>query len=132
MRFVYGVLLLAVSILAQATIGTQVVEDVGNVVRYTNTTTEDNEVAFTTGDISRFNTFMLMSATGTVDVLVSLDGTNFSTAAHSLIDQGATDTAPVIVTVAGRVYGFRGKFRKIKVLQNGATDVNVTLLCGNL
>src|ERR1044071_7369049 len=101
------------------TIGTVVREDLGNVERYTNTTTDDDEVLFATGDVSRHNVFMLMSTTGAVDVLVSLDGTNFSTAPLSLVDQGATDAAPVIVTAAGRVYGFRGKFRKIKVLQNG-------------
>jgi hypothetical protein len=45
---------------------------------------------------------------------------------------GATALDPVLVTVAGRMYGFRGKFRKLKVLENGATDVAVTLLCGSL
>jgi hypothetical protein len=114
------------------TIGTQVVEELGNVIRYTNTTTEDNEEALVTGDVSRHNVFMLMSVTGAVDVLASLDGTNFSTSPLSLVDQGATDAAPVLLTAAARVYGFRGKFRKLKVLQNGATGVAVTLLCGTM
>jgi hypothetical protein len=114
------------------TIGTQDAEELANGASYTNTSTEDNEEVIVTGDVSRHNTFMLMSVTGAVDVLVSLDGTNFSTAPQSLVDMGATDAAPVLVTVAARVYGFRGKFRKIKVLQNGATDVAVTLLCGTM
>ena len=114
------------------TIGTLTTEELGNVLRYTNTTTDDDEVAISTGDVSRFNTFMLLSLTGAVDVLTSLDGTNFATAPQSLVDMGASDAAPVLVTVAGRVYGFRGKFRKIKVLQNGGTDAAVTLLCGTM
>lgn len=114
------------------TIGVQTVQPLGNVTLYTNTTTDDDEVSLQTGDVSQYNVFMLMSVTGAVDVLASLDGTNFSTAALSLVDQGATDAAPVLVTAAARVYGFRGKFRKLKVLQNGATDAAVTLLCGSM
>lgn len=114
------------------TVGTQVVTDLGNALLYTNTSTEDNEEALVTGDISRHDTFMVMSVTGVVDVVASLDGTNFSTATVALQDMGAVTLDPVLVTVAARVYGFRGKFRKLKVLQNGATDVAVTLLCGSL
>jgi hypothetical protein len=114
------------------TIGTQSISEQGEVLTYTNTSTEDDEVVIQTGDVSRFKTFMLMSVTGAVDVLVSLDGTNYSTAPLSLVDQGATDVSPVLVTAAARVYGFRGLYKKIKVLQNGATDVAVTLRCGNL
>lgn len=114
------------------TIGTVTIEDLGKSCRYTNTTTADNEVAFTTGQVGRYNTFMLLSTAGAVDVLVSLDGTNYSTAALSLVDLGAADSLPVLTTVAGRVYGFRGKYSKVKVLQNGATGVTVSLLCGEL
>ncbi len=113
-------------------IGTQTVQDLGNVVIYTNTSTLDDEVVIQTDDISRHDTFMLMSVTGAVDVFPSIDGTNYATAPISLQDMGATTTDPVVVTAAGRIYGFRGKFRKIRVLQNGATDVAVSLVCGKL
>jgi hypothetical protein len=114
------------------TIGTQVVEDLGLAVRYTNTSTADNEAVIVTGDIGRYDAFTLMSVTGTVDVYPSLDGTNFATSALSLSDLGATTLDPVVVTAAGRVYGFRGPYSKIKVLQAGATGVAVTLRCGNM
>lgn len=114
------------------TVGTQTIADNTNVVSYTNTSTDDNEEVIVTADVSKHDTFMLLSTAGVVDVLVSLDGTNFSTAPIALQDMGASTLDPVLVTVAGRVYGFRGKFRKIKVLQNGATDAAVTLLCGKM
>lgn len=75
-----------------------------------------------------FDTFLLMSTAGAMDVFVSLDGTNFSTSAISLVDMGATDNNPVVVTAANRLYGFRGKFQKIIVRQNGATAVEDAVL----
>lgn len=114
------------------TIGTQSVGNSGNAQIFTNTSTDDNEVAIQTNDVLQFDTFMLMSVTGVVDVFPSLDGTNYATAPISLQDMGASTSDPVLVTVAGRIYGFRGKFSKLRVLQNGATDVAVSLLCGNL
>lgn len=114
------------------TIGTQTIADNTNVASYTNTSTEDNEEVIVTADVSKHDTFMLLSTAGAVDVIASLDGTNFSTAAIALQDMGATTLDPVLLTAAGRIYGFRGKFRKLKVLQNGATDVAVTLLCGKM
>lgn len=115
------------------TVGTVVIESMGNgAVRYTNTSTLDDEVVIETGDVSRYDTFMVMSATGAVDIYVALATGVYSTAALSLQDFGAIVADPVLVTVAGRMYGFRGKFHKIKVVQNGDTDVAVTLMCGTL
>jgi hypothetical protein len=113
--------------------GTQAVVDQGHSCTYTNSSTADNDVLVTTGDLSRFNTFHVMSTAGTVDVFASIDGTNFSVAALSLTDQGATTADPVVVTAANRMYGFRGCYAKLKVLQNGATNPTaVTLRCGNM
>lgn len=84
---------------------------------------DNNDLVLTLDDASPFTTFTLMSTAGAMDVLVSLDGTNFSTAPLSLTDLGAEDNVPVLVTVAGRVFGFRGPYRKITVYQNGATAV---------
>ena len=113
--------------------GTQTVSALGNVDVYTNSSTADNDVMIQTNDVSRHDTFMVMSTAGAVDVYVSLDGTNYSTAALSLQDFGATVSDPVVETAAGRVYGFRGKFRKIRVLQKGATNPTAaSLVCGRL
>lgn len=90
----------------------------------------DNDVVVQTDDVSAHNTFMLMSTAGAVDVFPSLDGTNYATAGLSMTDLGATTTDPVIVTAANRIYGFKGTFRKIKIMQNGATAATaVALMC---
>lgn len=96
----------------------------GNVGNKTGSGTNDNDVVITFEDvIDGADTFMLQSTAGAMDVFVSLDGTNYSTAARSLSDLGAITSDPVLVTAAGRNYGFRGKYKGIKVLQNGATAV---------
>lgn len=91
--------------------------------KYTGTGTNDDDVVIQTNSVDQFDAFMLTSTAGAMDVFVSLDGTNYATAALSLQDFGATTSDPVIVTAAGQVYGFVGKFKAIRVLQNGATAV---------
>lgn len=102
---------------------------IGNVGNKTGTGTNNNDVVIEFSDIvDGADTFLLMSTAGAMDVFVSLDGTNYATAALSLDDMGATTTDPVIVTSANRVYGFRGKYKAIRVLQNGATAVENAVL----
>lgn len=108
------------------------VEDLGTHVRYYGTGANDNDILFTTGDVSRYDACTIMSTDGAVDVFVSLDGTNYATAALSLQDMGATSTDPVLVTTADRVYGFVLKARRIRVLQNGATAADASMLCWKL
>ena len=92
--------------------------------------TNDNDVVIQTSDVSGYREFSLQATAGAMDVLVSLDGTNYTTAPLSLIDRGATTSDPVIVTAANRSYAFFGTFHLIRVLQNGATAVaNAVLLC---
>lgn len=100
---------------------------------YTGSGTNDNDVVIQSDDIQRYGAFMLMSTAGAMDVLVSLDGTNYSTAPLSLIDFGGIVTTPVLVTAANRIYAFRGVFKFVRVLQNGATAVaNAALLAGEV
>lgn len=90
----------------------------------------DNDVIVQADEILEYDTFQLMSTAGALDVVVSLDGENYSQAPYSLVDLGATSVDPVLVTVANRIYGFRGRFKSLRVLQNGATPPeNVTLMC---
>lgn len=99
--------------------------------KYTGAGTNDNDVVIQTNDVQRYSAFMLMSTAGAMDVFVSLDGTNYATAPLSLMDVGAVILDPVVVTAANRIYGFRGVFKYLRVLQNGATAVvNATLLAG--
>ena len=101
-------------------------------VRYSGSGASDNDVLFETDDLTPWDGFLLLSTTGAVDIFVSLDGDNFATSALSLQDFGASDLTPALVTVAGRVYGFVGKFKKIRVLQNGGTAASASLLAWNI
>lgn len=95
----------------------------------TGTGTNDNDIVISFVDVvDSANTFFLSSTAGAMDVFTSLDGTNYNTAAQSLIDMGATTQDPVLVTVANRSYAFRGLFKGIRVLQNGATAVTAAVL----
>jgi hypothetical protein len=91
--------------------------------------TNDNDVVILLTRTDPKVTYTLMSTHGAMDVFVSLDGTNFTTAPLSLTDRGATDNLPVLVTVAGRLYEFQAPGAKaVRVLQNGGTAVqNATL-----
>jgi|AGTN01.3.fsa_nt_gi hypothetical protein len=102
--------------------------------RYKSATgTNDNDVVIQSEDVSKWDTFQVMSTAGALDVFVSLDGTNYTTAAVSLQDMGATTSDPVVVTAANRLYGFRGTYARVRVLQNGATGVeNACLMCSNI
>lgn len=120
-------LFLVLAILALPAQATE--EFFGQWVRFTGTGANDNDVLFTTSDLDQWDACWLMSSDGAVDVQVTLDGTNWSTAPLSLQDFGATDNSGVLVTVAGRVYGFAGKPQKVRVLQNGATAATAAMNC---
>lgn len=90
-----------------------------------------NDVLFTTPNVQQHESFTLMSVTGAVQVLASVDGTNFATAPLALEDGGsAANTTYVLVTAAARIYKFTGKFTRLRVTQNGATATAASLICG--
>jgi hypothetical protein len=89
----------------------------------------DNDIVIETEDLSRYDTFELSSLAGAMDVFVSHDGGAFP-GPRSLGDLGATTLDPVIVTAAGRAYGFRGVVDRVRIRQNGATPVaGAVLVC---
>lgn len=102
------------------------------VAEFPGTGANDNDVMITVEDARQYDAFILMSTVGAVDIQINLNGTGWSTAPLSLTDMGAVTTDPVLVTAANRVYGFRGVFRGVRVLQNGATGATASLMCGNL
>jgi hypothetical protein len=106
-------------------------DHMGNSLRYkAGSGTNNDDIVIQTGDVSQYDEFILQATAGATDVLVSLDGTNYSTAPLSLVDLGAVTSDPVLVTAANRTYAFFGTFALIRVLQNGATGVaNATLMC---
>lgn len=107
-----------------------VLDSYGNVERFSGGVgVNAADIVVQTGDVSRFDTFMLRNTAGAVEVVASLDDTNYD-APLSLDDLGATTSAPVIVTVAARTYRFKGAFRFLRVRQNGvAAATGVVLIC---
>jgi hypothetical protein len=92
----------------------------------------DNDVIFAiASNAEHYDTWQLGSTAGAMDVFVSGDGTNYQSAAVALIDLGSTaPSTAVVVTAAGGNYGLKGRWKGIKVLQNGATAVANGFLIG--
>lgn len=86
------------------------------------------DVVIQTNDMGRYDTHELMSTAGAMEVLVTLDGTNYTTATVSMIDMGAVVNTPVLVTVANRLYVLIGNYKAIRVKQNGATAVTAATM----
>lgn len=84
-----------------------------------------------TNNAEAYGTWTLGSAAGVMDVFVSGDGSTFQSAAVAMEDLGATAPATrVVVTTAGGNYLIRGRWRGIRVMQNGATGVTGAYLIG--
>lgn len=99
----------------------------------------DNDVlltmtAATYTAVDQCDAWQLGSTAGAMDVFGSLDGTNYLATAIALIDLNSTDPSTLVsVTAAGGLYGFRGHFKAIKFLQNGATAVaNGNVTCSQM
>jgi hypothetical protein len=117
-----------------AQVGT--LDSVSNTSLYTNVaTTSSGAVAIQTLDVTRYDTFQLMSLGGAVQVQTTLDGSNFSTAPLAMTDLGSTASTPVILTSSGRMYGFRGKYRGVQITQQSSVTLStsqVSLICGKM
>jgi len=84
----------------------------------------DNAVIYTSGDVSRFN-YHTIAVTGTSpsDVEVTLDGTTWHVVATVLADDVTTGGGIAVITIpTGKLGILRGKFKQIRVLEDGATD----------
>lgn len=81
-------------------------------------------------DTLNYDTWILGSTGGAMDVYVSIDGTNYLATPVSLLDMTSTTPSTMVVkTTAGGAFAFRGKFKKIKVLQE-TTNVTAPALIG--
>lgn len=94
--------------------------------------TNDNDIVFDITENAEFyDTWQLGSTAGAMDVFVSGDGTNYLSAAIALIDLGSTaPSTTVVVTAANGNYGLKGRWKAIRVRQNGATAVANAFLIG--
>lgn len=86
----------------------------------------DNDLIYTSGDVSRFN-YHTIAVTGTdaADVEVTVDGTTWHVVATLLADDVVTGGGIAVITVpTGKLGVLRGKFKQIRVRQDGATDAD--------
>lgn len=76
----------------------------------------------------KYNALKVMTTAGSVEVIASLEseGDNWS-GPLSLQDLENPSSAPVLAasTTAGRMYGLRGRYRRVIIRQNGATAATV-------
>ena len=92
----------------------------------------DNQVIFeVTVRTEQMMYWELGSAAGAMDVFVSGTGIDYQATALALIDLGSTAPSTAVVeTTAGGNYGIKSRWKKIKVLQKGATAVTGAYLIG--
>ena len=86
--------------------------------------TADNDVLYTSADVSAYNYHVFDNRSGeTIDIWVSVDGTNFSqtAAAVDLINDVTTGGGLRHIDIATTETGIlRGKFKNVRVIQKGA------------
>lgn len=86
----------------------------------------DNALIYTSGNVSRFN-YHTIAVTGTnaADVEVTLDGTTWHVASTLLADDVTTGGGIAVITIpTGKLGILRGKFKQIRVRQDGVTDAD--------
>lgn len=92
----------------------------------------DNDIIIAiTGDALHYDTWLLGSTAGAMDVEVALINTSYLATQIALLDlTSTTPSTMVIETTAGKPVAFRGKFTAIRVRQKGATAVVAPSLIG--
>lgn len=86
----------------------------------------DNALIYTSGNVSRFN-YHTISVTGTdpADVEVTLDGSTWNIVSTLLADDVTTGGGIKVITIpTGKLGILHGKFKQIRVRQDGATDAD--------
>ena len=86
--------------------------------------TSDNDVVYTSPDVSGYNVHYVQATAGTIDIDVTLDGTNWIAAVAAVSLVTTTPATRVVEAASGVCLELRGKFRRIRVLQKGATASN--------
>ena len=84
----------------------------------------DNDVVYTSPDVSAYSYHLIECTAGTIDVDVSVNGTNWIAAVAGVSLVTTTPGTRVIEAASGVCLEIRGKFKRIRVLQKGATASN--------
>ena len=87
--------------------------------------TNDDDVVYTSPDVSEFNFHMIEATAGALDVWGSMDGVNYSPVALAgNAVNNASSTARATSISAGNMVQIWGKWKHIRVDQTGATAAN--------
>lgn len=98
---------------------------------------KDTTCSLKDGDLRDYSRFVLQALTGTVRVFASLDGVNYPAAPLVLSLEPAVDGADAVtetqgtflaVTSGTRLHYFFGTYKRLKILQKGATAASILLL----
>ena len=89
--------------------------------------TNDNDVVYTSGDITTYNVHYVEATAGTVDVDVSIDGTNWIAAVAGVSLVTTTPATRAIDAASGVCLRIEGKFKKLRVNQKGAVASNARI-----
>ena len=87
----------------------------------------DGDILIETTDVSKFDVFFLSHGAGSCIVEIH-DGLQWLTAPLAMADLGTTALNPVLQTAALRLYGWRGRCKKLRVKQSGVTAVTNSVL----
>ena len=84
----------------------------------------DNDVIYTSGDVSMYNYHAItVSGTNSADVYVSVDGTTYDVMSVQLTSDVTTGGGIRVITIpTGSTGYFTGKFKNVRVIQDGPTD----------
>lgn len=87
--------------------------------------TNDNDLVYTSPDVSAYNSHFIECTAGTVDLEVTLDGTNWNLTPPAVLLHDATAVGTYIATIAsGKIGILKMKVKKFRIRQNGATPSN--------
>lgn len=88
--------------------------------------TNDNDLVYTSPDVSAYNTHMFECTAGTIDLEVTMDGTNWQTTnPPAVLLHDATAVGTYSLTIAANKIGIlKMKCKGVRVRQNGATPSN--------
>lgn len=87
--------------------------------------TNDNDVVYTSGDMSDFDEHVFRSQTAVVSCQVFVNGAWSGDVAITDLQSVAPATKVLVTTGQTNIYRLSGKFQKIRFLQAGATPANV-------
>lgn len=88
---------------------------------------KNGDVLYTSpADITDFSGAVIECVAGTAEVQVSIDGTNWVAATAAVLLHDATAVTTFIATIAaGKVGQLKGRYRRIRVRQNGASATTI-------